>query len=195
MLGTALKKVGRIMQGVYRVIDRLTAGDHVYIEASEGVSCMRCVYVDTENVSTKNWVSCLRGLSKQDVVYLVYTQNSKQIPIWNIEQVIECEARIRVVEAKCGSPNALDFVLVSVLSSRVVKAPKSYHVILSNDKGFDAVVEYHVRNGSHVCRVTSGSELALSSLDKIFNRTTKSNLRKGSCRKNDSEDFRDFDSY
>ena len=60
---------------------------------------------------------------------------------------------------KSSLVNALDFVLVSVLGQYIYRAPKSAHVILSADKGYDAVIKFYKNKGCNVQRYSFAKDI------------------------------------
>lgn len=106
---------------------------------------MRFFYIDTENVNADTWCNCLGELRRTDVVVVVYTIHSRQIPARFIECIQRSACKFKLIEVDSGTKNALDFVLVSYLTERCISAKKSEHVIISSDRGYDAAIN-HLRS-------------------------------------------------
>lgn len=97
---------------------------------------MRYFYIDTENRGSKVWVPHLGKLLCNDVVYVMYTQNSNHIPIQDTEKFIGSKCEFHYIETATGTPNALDFALVAKLAQQTMTARRSEHYIVSADKGY-----------------------------------------------------------
>lgn len=100
----------------------------------------RYFYIDSENVNADAWVAHLAKLRSTDTVLVFYSNHSKSIPITMINNIKKSPCDIRLIVSTTGSPNAMDFVLCSVLGEYAYRCPKSKHVIISKDKGYNPVV-------------------------------------------------------
>lgn len=123
---------------------------------------MRFFYIDTENVGARAWCPYLYQLRKSDVVILVYTQNSKTITVKNVPLINSALCRFESLFSDCGTSNALDFVLVSDLSRRTVTAKKSQFFIVSEDHGYDSVIEHLHKRLVNVNRIASLSSVFIN---------------------------------
>lgn len=85
---------------------------------------MRYFYIDTENISSKLWIESLSQMRKTDTVILFYTQNSNMVSIEQLAYVNKTAAKLEYIKVDNGIKNALDFVLVSELSTRAASASK-----------------------------------------------------------------------
>lgn len=117
---------------------------------------MRKIYfVDTENVASR-WLPLLDGMTKDDRVLLFCTASSPNLPLnySMITRLLSCRAAVENIPCCNGTPNALDFQLVSELGRRIEKSRHSpcQFVIVTGDKGFDAVVSYWTARSYNVVR-------------------------------------------
>lgn len=119
--------------------------------------------VDSENVNDV-WIQLATVLGSSDEIVVFYTDKS---PHMSYEKVIELTrlADRPICWVKCvAGNNALDFQLVTELGARVATTPENTFVIISNDTGFDAAVQYWVQRDKDVRRLKSAEckRLALS---------------------------------
>lgn len=123
------------------------------LSTEQAVTFMRrYFYIDSENISSKCWVDHLGELSGTDTVYVFYSINSPSLPLSRAFHFYSCKARILPIKVVTGSPNAMDFMLVSYLSRKTLSASKSKHYILSNDTGYDIVIGWLMDSGISVQR-------------------------------------------
>lgn len=115
----------------------------------------RYFYVDTENLNYKEWSQHLVNLTKQDTIVFMVSEKSLSISLIDaLEGLMNIYNSCNVEICQCvnGFPNAMDFCLISVFGRFIERAPKSKHIILSEDKGYDAVVEMYSEQGHKVDR-------------------------------------------
>jgi len=108
--------------------------------------------VDTENVSS-SWHMMLADMTKNDVLYLFYTENSPVIGYSDFKEIMESEVQPEMISCHTGK-NGLDFQLVSYMGFLIKSAPKSEYIIISNDNGFDSVIHFWKDQGYKVSRMT-----------------------------------------
>lgn len=118
----------------------------------------RYFYVDTENVIADAWSASMHKLAKNDKVILFESRNSKPIPVRNATYLQETVCKLELIHCEVGTANAMDFILCTKLGEQVLKAPKSNHYIVSNDKGYDAAIAYLKSCGYAVDRIASISQ-------------------------------------
>lgn len=111
-------------------------------------------FVDTENVGCR-WSSLLSECKQTDKFILIYTAKSPPLPMELFAQIISSHRKVECVISDRG-PNALDFTLATELGRRVerdsAKKTKQRYVIVSNDKGYNAVLSHLMRQGVEVLR-------------------------------------------
>lgn len=123
-------------------------------------------YIDTENVSIECWIHHLGKLSAKDRLYVFYSENSAKIPIQFMKKIQSCLTEIQLIHVDVGTPNALDFALVAHLARHTTTAPKTEHIIVARDTGYDAACRaLSVAFGANAHRV-------VNMLD-IFNRARR----------------------
>ena len=117
------------------------------------------VYVDTENIPLNNYISVFESLSEYDTLILMYTNKTPKISYKNVKTFTKARCTVISEYVENGRANALDFVLVSVLGQYVYRAPKSTHIILSADKGYDTVIKFYKNKGCDVQRYSFAKDI------------------------------------
>lgn len=113
----------------------------------------RKVYmVDTENVSS-SWRMMLDEMTKNDVLYLFYTEHSPGIGYADFREIMDSEIQPEMISCYPGK-NGLDFQLVSYLGYLLKSAGKTEYFIISNDMGYDSVIHFWTEQGYKVSRMT-----------------------------------------
>lgn len=108
-------------------------------------------FIDSENVND-NWIDTIPQIKKTDEIKVFYTEKSTNVSYEKFSRIAEGEANLNWIKCFTGQ-NALDFQLVTDLGYSVAKGAKDTFVIISNDKGYDAVVNYWVVKGINISRV------------------------------------------
>lgn len=108
-------------------------------------------FIDSENVND-NWIDTIPQIKKTDEIKVFYTEKSTNVSYEKFSRIAEGEANLNWIKCFTGQ-NALDFQLVTDLGYCVAKGAKDTFVIISNDKGYDAVVNYWVVKGVNISRV------------------------------------------
>lgn len=113
--------------------------------------------VDTENPGSSVVTELLKeGMEKRNI-YFFYTSNSIKLDFETIEQMIQYPEHIHFEKCFCGAKNSLDFQLVSFLGALIQeKGIQNRYIILSNDGGFESVVEFWKRKGFDILRIGQG---------------------------------------
>lgn len=113
--------------------------------------------VDTENPGSSVVINLLReGMEKREI-YFFYTSNSIKPDFEMVEWMIQYSENMYFEKCFCGVKNSLDFQLVSFLGALIrEKGIQNRYVILSNDGGFDSVVEFWKRKGVDILRIGQG---------------------------------------
>lgn len=104
---------------------------------------MKRIYIiDTENVKSEAYDG-ITALSNKDEVVLFVTKNSNNISIETAININNSKCRIRKLIGSSGTPNALDFQIISylgVITSKKNEKDKIY--IVSGDKDFDVAIRF-----------------------------------------------------
>lgn len=107
--------------------------------------------VDMENIPHA-WANLLDVCGEDDRMVLFYTDQVSQVPIILMEKVTK--SRVEMEYIKCyDGPNGLDFQLVTEMGYRIARDPEAEYVIVSQDHGFGAVVNYWGGRGVRTRRI------------------------------------------
>ena len=119
--------------------------------------------IDLENIGSDG-INHLKDLKKDDVMYIFYTEQHKNISVEVMELLIQMKLEIVYQKVKTGTKNALDFQLSSHLGYMLGKEENNsnYHIV-SNDKGYDCICDYWRAEGKNVDRIAP-AEIVLEKL-------------------------------
>ncbi|MEE1411380.1 MAG: PIN domain-containing protein [Bulleidia sp.] len=112
---------------------------------------MKLYMVDQENVGG----SGIRGMSSlhsEDRVIIFCNHIMKSVPFATHIEIVNCKAQVeyKVIE-RCG-PNYLDFQLVTYLGYLIAQTHYEEIIIVSKDKGYEAVVDFWRDKGLKIHR-------------------------------------------
>lgn len=115
-------------------------------------------YIDAENVGAA-WKSYIPNMKPGDSVAVFYTKNQTGQNITGTEltqtlskQLLQKHISVEYHLTASGH-NALDYQLSSMLGQRLFLNPDSEHIIISQDKGYDAVVRHWQNNNLNIRRI------------------------------------------
>ena len=117
---------------------------------------MNYYFLDYENVHADGFKGA-GSLKENDVVCVMYTDQSRNVTFDIIEEINSRGARIESYRAGTGSKNALDFQLSSYLGYVIGKNEKKQYqyFIISEDTGYDRVVEFWKGRGFSIKRMAN----------------------------------------
>jgi hypothetical protein len=119
----------------------------------------RYLFVDYENINLAN----IGSLSATDLdVWVFVGPHQKNLPIETVKSLLSSANKPQIVQITKQGKNSLDFHIcyeLGALSREVPKPDKVY--VLSNDKGYDSVVQYAATKGLVVERITELPQVAL----------------------------------
>lgn len=140
---------------------------------------MAAILVDYENVFVSNGLKGVDALSEDDTLIIFYSDSCRKIRREFMQSINNSGCEFRILKLKNSGKNALDFYIATecgVLSSR----GKRQLAIISNDKGFQAVIDYFKVSEfmSDIHIVKAGNiENALIMLDSPENEARKRELQ------------------
>jgi phosphoenolpyruvate carboxylase len=114
------------------------------------------IFIDFENVHETDWE---RIAGKPARVTLVMGEQHKYIPVSVVRKMLKCADQIELIETKRTGKNAADFVLAQLIGAQKKSDPHGYFHVVSNDKGFDALIEHLKENGILAARRASFSDI------------------------------------
>ena len=112
--------------------------------------------IDSENVGS-TWAELLKNEEKCDF-YIFVTENAKSLNFSLLKDLTENQKhRISIIECEPGK-NSLDFYLSSYLGYLIGLGKHSAYTVVSQDTGFDHVIDYWKRQGLEVERINTKPE-------------------------------------
>lgn len=138
---------------------------------------MNIYYIDYENVSSQG-LKGIELLTGEDEVILLYSKKADNVKIDTLTMMMESKARIRFMPVHVGTPNALDFQLVTLLFLNY--KDEDYCYIISKDSGYDCCIKTAAENGAaHVARYPN--------IESAVNKFPVKKTRRGSRAKDQTE--------
>lgn len=107
--------------------------------------------IDTENVGS-TWTNLLKENSKKMDLYVFVTENAKNLNFKLLHELTNTKVNLKIIDCEIGK-NSLDFYLASYLGYLIGRNANSSYVVVSQDNGFDHVIEYWNLQGIKVERI------------------------------------------
>ena len=112
--------------------------------------------IDSENVGS-TWVSLLNKDERFEL-FICVTENAKSLNFTLLKELTdEHRYKINIIECKPGK-NSLDFYLSSYLGYLIGRGKHSSYTVVSQDTGYDGVIEYWQSVGIDVKRINTKPE-------------------------------------
>ena len=109
--------------------------------------------IDSENVGS-TWADLLKKEDKSDF-YIFVTENAKSLNFSLLKDLTDNQRhKINIIECEPGR-NSLDFYLSSYLGYLIGTGKHSSYTVVSQDTGFDHVIEYWKNTGLDVVRINT----------------------------------------
>ncbi|MCR4634323.1 MAG: hypothetical protein K5648_09385 [Erysipelotrichaceae bacterium] len=119
-------------------------------------SKLPAILIDSENVGS-TWTGLL-SKDERFELYICVTENAKSLNFTLLKQLTdEHRYKINIIECKPGK-NSLDFYLSSYLGYLIGKNKHSSYTVVSQDTGYDSVIEYWCNEGYDVKRINTKPE-------------------------------------
>lgn len=139
----------------------------------------RVYLIDTENIG-KKLLQELSKLGKDDRVIIFESDKSFRLSFRETTSIDN--SKVSVIDAHNSAKNAMDFMIVTILGHLITVDKEKSYIIVSNDTGFDEVVNFWKSRGLCVRRHTDigledesmdtqvyrTKELKLKELSKIY---------------------------
>ena len=109
------------------------------------VNSMNIYYIDYENVTSQG-LKGIELLTEADEVNLLYSKKAETMKIDMLSQLIASRASIRFLPVHVGTPNALDFQLITLLFLHYTSENNYY--IISKDSGYDCCIKTAQENNA-----------------------------------------------
>lgn len=121
-------------------------------------ACKTIYLVDTENISGEPISALLKSVDASDKLIFFYTDKSNHISYNVLGAFFEKRDLFSLIHCGCGTSNALDFQLVTVLGDLISECKHSGYTpefaIITKDNGFDAAVKFWKSRGVKIKRIT-----------------------------------------
>ena len=102
---------------------------------------MAAILVDYENVFASNGLKGVDALKAGDTLTVFFSDSCRKIRHDYVQSISDSECEFRIVKLKNQGKNALDFYIAAECGILGAKGEKQI-AIISNDKGFQAVLDY-----------------------------------------------------
>lgn len=114
----------------------------------------RTIYlIDTENVMDR-WIGSIELKSALDKIIIFWSRNSKTISMNVLQRFLKLYPADQIDFVECYTgPNSMDFHIVAKLGQLTARFPKTKFSIVSDDAGYDGVIQYLCDNDYHVERI------------------------------------------
>lgn len=100
-----------------------------------------CFFIDFENVHNSG-LSNLKGLSKDDLIFIFYTVSTETITLDNINQLNKSGCKYELIKVPAGS-QSLDMHLISFVGYAIGLGGEKYnYIVISKDKDYDNVISF-----------------------------------------------------
>ena len=114
------------------------------------------ILIDSENVGS-TWITLLNKDEKFEL-FICVTENAKSLNFSLLKELTdEHRYKINIIECKPGK-NSLDFYLSSYLGWLIGRGRHSSYTVVSQDTGYDGVIEYWQSQGIDVKRINTKPE-------------------------------------
>ncbi|MCM1299240.1 MAG: PIN domain-containing protein [Firmicutes bacterium] len=115
---------------------------------------MNYYFIDYENVHLNGFVG-IENLGENDFLHIMYTEQCKAFPFALLDKLCKQHVNLDLHCVSIGMKDALDFQLSSYLGYIIAKneEQKSTYYIVSNDKGFNHVLQFWRARGVNIERV------------------------------------------
>lgn len=110
---------------------------------TEKEKLMNIYYIDYENVTSQG-LKGIELLTESDEVNLLYSKKAETMKIDILTQLLASRAKINFIPVHVGTPNALDFQLITLLFLHYSK--DNMHYIISKDSGYDCCIKTAAEN-------------------------------------------------
>ena len=97
--------------------------------------------LDYENIGSLG-LKGIDSLTDKDIVCIFYSENAHTIDLEAIEMFKSTKAAVKYIKVKKTAPNYADFQIVTLTGLILGKDSKEKVAIISNDKGYVAVIDY-----------------------------------------------------
>ncbi len=120
---------------------------------------MTIYYVDYENVTSQG-LKGVENLTENDEVNILYSKKADNIKIEILTLLMRSKAQINFLPVHVGTPNALDFQLITLLFLHYKK--ENRYFIISKDSGYDCCIKTGIECGADTIARCENIEISLA---------------------------------
>ena len=120
---------------------------------------MTIYYVDYENVNSQG-LKGVEHLTENDEVNILYSKKADNVKIDILTALMASKASIRFIPVHVGTPNALDFQLITLLFLHYTK--ENRYFIISKDCGYDCCIKTALELGADTIARCENIEISLA---------------------------------
>jgi hypothetical protein len=110
---------------------------------------MATYLIDYENVH-KNGLVGIQKLPDNDTVVVFVGNNINDMPVETVMLILDSSAQVKIEKMKKTANNYLDFQLATCLGGLITSGGDKEFFIISNDRDFEAVIDYWKRNKTNI---------------------------------------------
>ena len=120
---------------------------------------MTIYYVDYENVNSQG-LKGVEHLTENDEVNILYSKKADNVKLDILTALMASKASIRFIPVHVGTPNALDFQLITLLFLHYTK--ENRYFIISKDCGYDCCIKTALELGADTIARCENIEISLA---------------------------------
>lgn len=114
----------------------------------------RIYLIDSENIGV-SFINKIDKIGKHDKVIVFESNKTAKMTFRDAFKLSNYINKIETVHVNNGTPNAMDFIIVTLLGQLITLDKSAIYIIVSNDKGYDVAINYWKSKGAIVRRHTS----------------------------------------
>ncbi len=140
---------------------------------------MATILVDYENVYGSYGLKGVEYLTAKDNLYIFYSQSCKKIRAEYMEAIEASGCNFFIYKLKNTGKNAMDFYIASQVGECFGKTGETQVAIISNDKGFHAVVDFWTLKEEpekHIVKTASTVEQGILLLNADFDKNRRNTI-------------------
>lgn len=136
---------------------------------------MNYYLIDFENIHSEG-LEKLKDIKSNDTIIIFYSDSCKNISLDNLSPILNKQVSYKSFKVSIGTKNALDFQLASYLGYLISKEPSANYYIVSNDKGFDCLLDYWEKFSINVEKIKTQAQVIVPAPIKKKNKVKTSDL-------------------
>ena len=136
-------------------------------------------YVDFENVACAG-LKGIANLKDSDTVTIYYS-NNPNLDIETVKLLLNCKAEVQFEKLadeikSMNIKNALDVIILNDISRIIINKPKEMFAVISNDSGYDTMIQKFCQEGKKITRASCISKAPSNVANPPVVKATKSKI-------------------